>query len=498
MSKDRIEYSVDRPYKVHSTDSTDAIRAFMQWLQEMGLSTADPVGIAVGEDGLALAQGEDLYLVSPGEQGKFARGALAAAIMGAAPPRLVSTNAEDTLVELNHFLLGYYPACDFFGRSAQCMIGDLLSCAATVGHAPAARDLSLPDAAYTARLLEPQYQQEAPPYYVRVSLPLVRLRAEWRLFGTDAPAEWWVSYPDLWIRVLTHYTADPTLTWMLNEGQEPVPAIARLFEWPVERTVAILLWHICGRSVDVMQSDLPHGTWLTTGHVEALPDDLPAVAGLWDRRLPSLWAGITSLMQGYSQNRLARTLYGRKMLAGQHPGAASAHTILGTAQDIMEVAAVTFWNKRPGPSVMIKRVDSFAVDPVRRVVGVGPQAVEREQWIETLTALAPLAAPLGMVRLAPTVVRPPEESPAVPASRESTRSSSGPSGTTPTTPTPGKAQGGSTSTGKSRRAKKQSRTKPSTSAADPRPSRATAAARSSASSPGKSRAKSSRRRKPSS
>ena len=483
--------SEDRPYKVHSTDSTDAIEAFMRWLQEVGVSTADPVGIAVGEDGLALAQGDVLYLVSPGEQGQFARSALAAALMGDSPPRLVATNAEDTLVKLSHFLAWIYNDRELFGRLAQCMIGDLLSCAATVGHAPAARDLSPPDAAYTARLLEPQYQEEAPPYYVRVSLPLVRLQAEWRCWGQDATADWWVSYPDLWIRVLTRYTADPTLTWMLSEGQEPVPAIARLFEWPVEQTVAVLLWHICGRSVDVMAEVVPQ-------HIDGLPDDLPAVAGLWDRRLPSLWAGITSLMQGYTQNRLARTLYGRKMRTGQHPGAASAHTILGTTQDIMEVAAVSFWNSRPGPSVMIKRVDSFAVDPVRRVVGVGPQAAEREQWIQTLTALAPLAAPLGMVSLAPTVVRSPEESPAVPVSGESTSDSSGPPATTPTTPIPGKGQGGSTSTGKSRKGQKRSRTKPAASAAAPTPSPVTAAKPSCKSSPGKSRAKSSRRRKSSS
>ena len=462
--------SEDRPYEIHSTDSTGDIGDFMKWLQEVGASKADPTGIAVDAGGLALSQGENVYLVGSGEEGQFAHAALAAAIMGGAPPRLVSTNAEETLVRLNHLLRADdYAAADFFGRTAQCMIGDLLGCAATVGHIPAAKNLSLPDEAYTARLLEPQYQVEAPPYYVSVSLPLARLRAEWRLFGEDAKSDWWVSYPSLWLRVLTKYTGDPTLTYVLDESEEPLAAIARLFEWPLERTIAVLIWHICGRSVDVMAG-------AGAVHMDALPDDLPAVAGAWDRRLPTLWAGITGLMNSYTQNRLAKTLYGRKLHSGQHPGAASAHIIFGTTQDLMEVAAVSYWNNRPGPSVMIKRVDSFAVDPaIHRVVGVGPQAVEeRESWIQKLTHLAPLEAPLGTVRLAPTVVRPPEESSVVPAKEGSIKSSSGPTDTTPTTPTPGKDQAGLTSPG-SQKPKKRPRGRPKTSKAGRKRGRATAA-----------------------
>lgn len=442
----------DRPYEVHATTGTWGARPFMDWLQKVGARDADPVGVAVGEDGVALAQGEDVYVVddSP-EWGFFARAALAAAMMGSSPPRLVALDAEGTLVRLTDELSYHYPTDDLFRRLSACMLGDLKGCAYVIGQAPPNTNLSVADAAYTARLLEPQYQLEAPPLYTAVTLPLARLKAEWRVFGQDAPADWWVSYHRLWVRVLAYYTGDPTLTWLFNEGQDPLEGLTRLLEWPLEQTESVLVWHVCGRSVDVMAQVAP-------ALMAHLPDDLPAVGDNWNRRFPSLWLGLTNIMHSYQENRVAHTRYKRKQGGGLHPGAASAFTIFGTVQDILDVVAVTLWHNRPRNEIMIKQVDSSPLAAVLRVIGVGP-AQEQEKWIQMIGDLATLASPLGAMPLMPTVVQSPE-SPEAQASAASIKDTAGSTDTIPTTTTPTPTVDGSTSRGRSRSTAPRRQTKP--------------------------------------
>jgi len=448
----------------------------------MGFHDADPVGVAVDEEQVILAQEKDVYILPRRGDGDYARFALAAAIMGASPPRLVALDAAETLVGLMHALGEPYPAGEFFLRLSMCMLGDLQACAHNTGGAPAPTGLSLQDQAFTARLLEPQLQFESPPYYFAVSIPLARLRAEWRLFGPDAPPDWWVSYSDLWLHVLRRYTGDPTLEWLFTGGHDPLTGLAGLFEWPPDVTKAVLLWHICGRSVDVMAG-------VDASLVDRLPDNLPAVGDQWNKRLPSLWLGIINLMQAYQRDRLARTLYGRKLHGGLHPGVASAHTILGTVQDIMEVAAVTFGNNRPGPAVMIRDIETDPLSDLLRVTGMGPKNTEEmDRWIETLTDLATLANPLGLEPLKATVVQPPR---VVQASGALTSTSSGGSDTIPAIPMPPRKVVGSISRGIPTPKRRQ--TRPANSSAAPKPSPAPIAkAKSCGSSPKRNQRRSSR------
>lgn len=444
----------DRPYKLHTTTGAEGTRLFMEWLQKVGANDADPVGVAEEMDGIALAQEEDVYVLEPGPEDDFGRAALAAALMGSSPPRLVAVDAEQTLVSLSEVLRGHYPPDDFFRRLSACMVGDLKGCAYVSGHAAIGWDnLSVADAAYTARLLEPQYKFEAAPFYTAISLPLARLKAEWRMFGWEKPADWWVAYPRLWVRSLAHYTTDPTLTWLFNEGQDPLEGLARLLEWPLERTEAVLVWHVCGRSVDVMAKVAP-------ALMEHLPDDLPAVGDAWNRRFPNLWLGITNIMNTYSESRTAHTRYGRKQGSGLHPGEASAFTIFGTVQDILDVLAVTLWNNRPHNEIMIKRVDHSALEPTLRVIGVGPAgALEQEKWIQTVGELATLASPLGSMPLMPTVVQSPEP-PEAQASVASIKGSGGSTGTIQETTTLAQTRGGNSLSGKSRSTAPRRQTKP--------------------------------------
>jgi len=455
--------SDNRPYGIHRLIDPAGTTDFMERLKAMGFHDADPVGVAVDDEQIILAQEKDVFILPRDGGGDYARFALAAAIMGASPPRLVALDAAETLVGLMHALSAPYPAGEFFLRLSMCMLGDLRACAYNTGGAPAPTGISLQDQAFTARLLEPQLQWEAPSYYFAVSLPLARLRAEWRLFGLDAPPDWWVSYSDLWLHVLRRYTGDPTLEWLFTGGHDPLTGLAGLFEWPPDVTKAVLLWHICGRSVDVMAG-------VDASLVDRLPDNLPAVGDQWNKRLPSLWLGIITLMQSYQRDRLARTLYGRKLHGGLHPGVASAHTILGTVQDIMEVAACTFWNNRPGPTVMIRDIETDPLSDLLRVYGTGPKNTEEStRWIEALTDLATLANPLGLEPLKVTVVEAP---PAGQAKEALTSISSGDLATTPTTPTPPRKAPGASSTGI--RTPKRRRTRSRKSSVAPKPSPVTA------------------------
>ena len=396
--------SNNRPYGVHRLIDPAGTTDFMERLKDMGLHDADPVGVAVDEEQVILAQEKDVYILPRRGDGDYARFALAAAIMGASPPRLVALDAAETLVGLMSALATPYPAREFFLRLSMCMLGDLRACAYNTGGAPPPTGISLQDQAFTARLLEPQLQFEAPNYYFAVSIPLARLRAEWQVFFLEEPLDWWVTYSDLWLHVLRRYTGDPTLEWLFTSGHDPLTGLAGLFEWPPDVTKAVLLWHICGRSVDVMAG-------VDASLVDRLPDNLPAVGDQWNKRLPSLWLGIITLMQGYQRDRLARTLYGRKLHGGLHPGVASAHTILGTVQDIMEVASVTLGNNRPGSDVLIMPSTIDPLDDLLRVMGTGPTR-EKEKWIDLVQELAPLANPLGLEPLKVTVVTSPQESPA--------------------------------------------------------------------------------------
>jgi len=454
--------TTNRPYGVHLLADPVGVTDFMTHLEAMGFHDADPVGVAVDEEQVILAQEKDVYILPRRGDGDYARFALAAAIMGASPPRLVALDATETLVGLMGALAAPYPAGEFFLRLSMCMLGDLRACAYNTGGAPPPTGISLQDQAFTARLLEPQLQFEAPNYYFAVSIPLARLRAEWQVFFLEEPLDWWVTYSDLWLHVLRRYTGDPTLEWLFTSGHDPLTGLAGLFEWPPDVTKAVLLWHICGRSVDVMAG-------VDASLVDRLPDNLPVVGDQWNKRLPSLWLGIITLMQAYQRDRLARTLYGRKLHGGLHPGVASAHTILGTVRDIMEVAAVTFHNNRPGPTVLVRDIETDPLSGLLRVTGTGPKNTEEmNRWIETLTDLATLANPLGLEPLKATVVQAPR---VAQASGELTRSSAGVPDTNPTTPSPHRA--GSTSDGTSQSTGQRRRTRSRKSSEAPKPSNAT-------------------------
>lgn len=281
-------------------------------------------------------------------------------------------------------------------------VGDLTSAAACINQpvTEPQKFKRIDHDAFEIALLEPQYVQSGmPKYYEKVGLPVSKLHAEADFTGTVKPA-WFVEYPDLWIKVLAYYTQDPTLLYDIVDGTDIRQTVARIFHVTPEEAELLLLWCACGFDTDTFRQRFGNRT-------RDLPENLPEWRAHISRKLPNLYNNIESMKRSYEQLRVANTLYDRRLRPGHSSGDAVAFRIFGTAEDIINVAAATYWTNRPTSDTMIIGISELANS--WRVLGVGPgNEVENQAWLTYLKTLAPLADPLGQIALRPQVMSVPQ------------------------------------------------------------------------------------------
>lgn len=231
-------------------------------------------------------------------------------------------------------------------------------------------------------------------YYAAVALPFARLQAEGTLFPSKIKS-WFVEYDNLWLRVLTSASNDPTLSWMFNEDRPPFDAVGETLKITPTQAQALLLWQAHGRDMTTFAHNFPK-------QVEELPEDMPKQSVELDKHYPVLCASTLHMQQAYWNSRSVETLYGRRLRPGHSPGEAVAFRIFGTVEDIISVAAVSLWQNRTSPTITINSIEGGADSGLIRISGGGP-STGKELWGTVLKDIASLGNPLS-VALKPTTV----------------------------------------------------------------------------------------------
>lgn len=297
------------------------------------------------------------------------------------------------VVEFLHVPMDITPE-EFMSKILPLIDGDLNVAAQAIGW-PAVPHSAFEDGAmdaYGTVTQEEQFSVGAPVYYKRGGLPMAKLQTEGMY--NSSKTEWVVAYDDLWIRVAAHYTGDPTIRWAFEQERNPWAALSKTLDTTVDTAKALLIWHIHGRNLRLLQRDMPDV-------VDMLPDDLPSWGVRLDRSLPAFCAGISGLQTAYWNNRGAQSLYGRLLRPGKEPGEASAWQIFGAVDDIIVNAAVTLWQNRPSPDIYINSIRGGPTDDTIRIGGELP-ASGKEQWEYIVKQLAPAVAKLNSGPLRPS------------------------------------------------------------------------------------------------
>lgn len=391
-------------FQTHQVDKLSEVAPFAMWLSETA-QRGQTIAVALRDRQrkMAFATRDDAWVLDfKSPAGAIGAGIIRSQLIDNNQLRFATRNLALDLRDITKFLADLLGMSlpDVWAALAPACVADLTRAAVCVNQAVTPRNKfkSAEHDAYEIALLEPQYATGIADYYLKVGVPMSKLVAETSLFKRkDDPMTWWVSYEQLWLRVLAFYTGDPTLGWAFHEGHDPIERIATLFKIPNETAETLLLYQACGREIPVFQKRFPE---------RILPSDLTSWEDRMRRTLPALDSSISAMSRGYWESRTTETRFHRKLRPGHALGESVAFRIFGTVEDIVAIAAVTFWNNRSTSDILLTQIEGGPAENLIRVGGVGPKGEATTwDWIQTLKTIAPLANPLGQLNLKPTVTK---------------------------------------------------------------------------------------------
>lgn len=374
------------------------IPGFSKWL--VGRAHAgEALGLAVRDRSrkLAFSGMDDCYVVDM-KNNPIAAGVLRAVLLEQKQLQLMLRNVAADLPELCRLLASTWDMkpIDVFRELHTQVASDMTAAAHVINQnvTKPGKFRQLEQNAYEIALVAPQYESGIAPYYSRVGLPLAKLTAEQALAG-KVEATWWVTYNNLWLRVMAYYSGDPTLRWMFFNDQRPFETLGKLFKCEDREAELMMLWIACGRDMDTVAQRFP-----------SLPREMADGPQDWgrtiDRALPMLSSATMDMKRAYfdmastggMKHSTITTLYGRRLRPGASPGEGVAFRVFGTVEDLVSVAAVTFWTNRVTNDILIRRAEGGPAEETVRVIGSGPRE-DRNSWMNQLRELATLATPLG-------------------------------------------------------------------------------------------------------
>lgn len=276
------------------------------------------------------------------------------------------------------------------------MVGDLQVLQDCVGRKIERGAFQAPsDEAYAALTAEQQWGTGAPAFYRQVGLPWLSQR----IYVQSSPPEgvpWRISYDDLFLRVLAHFTREPVLVAAFADKRDPVPEISgRLGLESEGQTIAVMFWAATG--FDAVYLSEHHPTAFTL-----LPDGLVDLRQAIERRFSTLCLnGWIQHREDYTRNRQLQTRYGRWLLWGLPLAEVLAQMWLGSVQDILDVTETScagFWGEDPLP---VYPVAEELLDRVIRIRGCAPN--DRSKWLSILEGVSHLGNPLT-IPLNPAVI----------------------------------------------------------------------------------------------
>lgn len=352
-----------------------------------GREETPPVGVAVAEDALAFANREASWYIhtSAPEPTKKVLGGVLAKVMPLSPYFIARDLRRTTQLLI--------PWLQLEGTNPTYLPGifihDLTSLGEALG-APTQQSFEhLVLDALDLAVVGPQLETQAPRYYRAVGLPLAR---EESLPYAPLPGKrWQVTYDNLFLRVLAHYTREPVLIRLFRDQPEQPP-----LDWLADYTgldtsvdlLSMLLLLTLDDSLLLLRHYFPD--W-----VEALPSN-PALMKheVFDKKLPVVRLWLAEEAERLRQRPVASSLYGRKSPSGpRQPGELLYHIIFGSIDELLAVFRVSM-GRYDGPTRL------QATEPWRRAVLVGYTGREMEMFEAEATTLAELGNPLA-VPLAP-------------------------------------------------------------------------------------------------
>lgn len=252
------------------------------------------------------------------------------------------------------------------------------------------------DEAYDALLICGHWRQElhvrTREFYERVALPIAKHRAA--LAEAGSGVRWYIAYEDLPLRVLASLSNEPVLVRAFLDERDPVTACTIRLEMEDEEQVyAALLWAALGFDAVWLAHEYPALHAL-------LPDDLDELRRRVESRLPIIPLWVSRTLDDYTRQKALRTRYGRVFPWGGVPAEALRFSLLGTAQDVLDVVLVSLLDNPEGAH--IGQIEGSPPDRLIRIKGRAGEA-SKKTWFPVLRYLAQ-AASLLSVPLKPTVV----------------------------------------------------------------------------------------------
>lgn len=387
-------------FQSHAVLDPNSLIKFSSWMAEQG-RLALPVAVAFKQRSgkIAFANRDESWTLDlNGPMGDIAADAVRVAVLGQQQQSLLARNLGQDLVDLTRWFSKRFnqPVADVFFALSHQFVGDLTTAAACINQSVTAPSkFKKPEHdAFDVALLEPQYAQGITDYYSKVSIPFARSLAEAAVFKRETT--WWVTYQNLWVRVLAFYTGDPTLTWAFQENRDPFETVGKMLKLETHEAEALLLLKACGDDMGVFSKRFPEAT-------KDLPDDFSEKAALFAKSMPNLHYGVINMQNAYYETREVQTRYGRRLRPGHPLGEAVAFRIFGSVEDMVGVAVSTFHLNRPSRNVGVNTILGGPASGTIRIEGFGPQP-ELMAWAETLRGVASLGYnSFGSVPLMPQV-----------------------------------------------------------------------------------------------
>lgn len=393
---------LDNLFKQHAITDMATAAEFTEWLS---LQTRDNTPIAMALKGraqkLAVASRDDAWLVDLKDPiADLAVQMIATQLRNGGLHLWLRDTASD-IVEMTRRLGPRMGIADteMLYLLIDAVVGDLTCAGACINVVvtPHTKFARVEHDAFDIALNLPQYIYSIMPYYSKVGLPMAKLVAETAVLRATG-VDWWVSYPDLWVRVLTFFAHDPTLIMSFYENRDPFETVAAMFGESKDAAELRLLWAACGFDFTTFSEHFPK-------LVKTLPGDLITYNAQINKHLPMLFQSVNQMKEAYYQTRLAETRYARRLRPGKSLGESVFFRVFGTVEDIVALEAVAIWNNRPSRDILVTKFEGGPASNTIRISGSGPHEGGQSAWMNLLKTLAPLSEPLGQVKLFPSIVK---------------------------------------------------------------------------------------------
>lgn len=381
----------DWPYRI--VETADDMGAIGEWMIQMGSEIEKtPVGISATATEIALATKAQGWVIINNEETAPVISIIERALKAErVAPALVTRDTGELLRNLSSWF-GEEDFASNLNPILPNIVHDMTALEYTTGR-PIARGLSPLKDALDCAVLGPSLALEAPRFYREVGMAVTHFKNKIsKVEGT----RWNLKYDWLLFKVLAYYTKDPTLSQWLRDGRSPLQEFSSCLELDSKAAAAFLLWMVCGEDESLLSWH--HPDWATE-----LPDSPQLIKATYiDKHLPNLRLGLIRLTDQCTLSRRATTLYGRRSPWGLPAPELLHFAIMGSVDDILDVALVSLINMG-SPTHWLESEHDTNYNRWLRAGIIGYTEEEPMEWEAKVKELGALNHPLGAIALEPKV-----------------------------------------------------------------------------------------------